>query len=461
MFYSMNSGITITNDGSHFALFDALVETGSPELPQVRQFAFGDSAEYQGRHYSDRNPGLALSTYGLYQGLRGLEGAMQRLHLDPKFAGNYSRNQRDRIPIVMLLPALSAALVFVFTFLLVRDSGVGSVPSLLAALSILLGTICLRYGTVFYSHMFAAALLVSALWAIFRYVRVGSRVYLPIGIFALSLGVLVEHLLVIVFLPVALYLLFNGSYKRMTAAEIAAIVVAGITPMFILMAYNWVCFGSVFSIAHFHHATDVANHHLGTLLRFEGTLVATGNLLFGAPEAEVGRQDLLGLFSASPFLYFSLLAIPLAILGMRKFSKEDLVLFASIVLLILGGASVFAPYGGWDRDYRYFLAAIPLFAPSIGYVLDYLLQLAGKRFAGGLKYSAIAVFVVLVVVSIQAQVAHVRHPGQAQYPSLFINYQAALINVSLFFGFVISAGLLLIFLVACCRWIRSKLLQVP
>ena len=42
VFYSMNSGITITNDGSHFALFDALVTTGSPELRHVRQFAFND-----------------------------------------------------------------------------------------------------------------------------------------------------------------------------------------------------------------------------------------------------------------------------------------------------------------------------------------------------------------------------------------------------------------------------------
>ena len=169
LFYSLNSGITITNDGSHFALFDSLVTTGSPELQHVRQFAFNDSAKYKGRYYSDRNPGLALATYSLYQGFRPLEGWMKPLKLDPKMARRYSEGQKSRATIVMLVPSICGSLLILAIFTLARQLGTGFYASLLTALAIVFGTIAFRYATLFYSHIFSATLLTWGLILLFSY----------------------------------------------------------------------------------------------------------------------------------------------------------------------------------------------------------------------------------------------------------------------------------------------------
>ena len=460
VFYAMNSGITITNDGSHFALFDSLVTTGSPELKQVRQFAFGDSAEYNGKFYSDRNPGLALFTVAFYQGAQPLEKWMKALRLDPGFARNYTEGQRSRISLVMLVPAVSGGLVLLFTFFLARQMGVALWASILASLSILFGTIMLRYSTVFYSHSFSAALLVCSLWLIFSYRKQGSLAALFVGVFCFSFAVLAEHLLVVVFLPVLVYLLVLKPRDLFRFSSLLGVVVAGLMPMSVLMMYNWVCFDSPFVLAHFHHSHDTANHEITTLLRLDQSLGVAGNLLFGAPESEVGRKDLVGLFSASPFLY-SLALFPLLVAKRySKFTAEHAVLAVSVILLMLGASSVWEPYGGWDRDYRYFVVAVPLLAPFVGAVLDFLLHAAPGVFYRSIKYLAILAFFGLCYISVKNQLAHVRHELQVQPPHLLINYDSSLVNVSLLLGFLIACAVVLLFLYkAVFNRARSEVLE--
>ncbi len=441
-FYSINSGITITNDGSHFALFDSLVTTGSPEIKRVRQFAFGDSAEFEGKYFSDRNPGLALFSYVFYQTTRVLEGNTKPLNLDPKFSRNYSEEQKVRIRLVMLVPAIFGALAFLGLIALLREMDVGYLSTIIVSSALLFGTIMLRYATVFYSHIFAACLLVFGLLLVFSYRRKNSINLLTLGIFLLSFAVITEHLIVVVFLPVFAYLIAQKSADLVRPISLAKLSLAGIVPMLALMIYNWICFDSPFSIAHFHHASDAQNHELGTLLRFDHTLSAAKNLLFGAPKSVVGRQDMVGLFSSSPFLYFVLLFPLLAILGYRQVTLEHWVLAVSILLLILGGASVFAPYGGWDRDYRYFLVAIPLFGPFLGSVLDVLFEKNNEWMGRCIKYLALFGFSALCILSLRDQLAHIRHPGQIQYTHLLVNYDAAIVNVSLFFGFMVVTFLM-------------------
>jgi hypothetical protein len=125
-------------------------------------------------------------------------------------------------------------------------------------------------------------------------------------------------------------------------------------------------------------------------------------------------------------------------------NAEYFLLIACIVLVMLGGASVFAPYGGWDRDYRYFVAVMPLFAPFIGAVLDFLLDKGNGRVFSYLKYLALALFLGLLLLSTRQQFAHIRHESQIQYTHLLINYEAALVNVSLFL--VLSASVVLLLL---------------
>jgi len=282
----------------------------------------------------------------------------------------------------------------------------------------------------------AAALLSSGLLLVFSSTKTESENRLWIGFFLLSSAVLVEHLLVVVFFPVLVSLIKNRCEYLLRASLIFKVFVAGFIPMVVLMLYNWTCFDSPVSIAHFHHATDTQNHDIGTLLRFDHALTAATNLLFGATKAEVGRQDLVSLFSSSPFMYFTLAFFLLVAVGYHRFTTKHFVLITSIILLTLGGSSVFAPYGGWDRDYRYFMAIIPLFAPLLGVVLDFLVNNAHGRVIMSAKYLVLLIFMWLLFLSVKNQVAHIRHDGQIQYTHLFVNYEAALVNVSLFLALV-------------------------
>jgi hypothetical protein len=436
--YSLNSGITITNDGSHFALFDSLVTTGSPELKTVKQFAHGDSALYDGRYYSDRNPGLALFTVAFYQGARYIEPWTEPLRLDPQFNRSYNGGQRSKIGIVMLVPAFAGGLVFLLTFLLARQMGVGYLTAIASSAAVLFGTILIRYTTVFYSHALATAFLVSGLFCVFSFRNSGAQARVIGGVFLLSCAVLVEHLTVLVFLPVLAYLLYTMPREILRPTSIAGVVLAGLVPMSLLMTYNYICFDSPLSIAHFHHSHDKANHEISTLLRFDKASSAAINLLFGAPKSEVGRQDLTGLFSSSPFLYFAFFYPCLLVAGYRKPSAEHLTLFCCMVLLIVGGASVWDPYGGWDRDYRYFVVIAPLFTPFLGTVLDFLFERHSRHSVNFVKYAAILMFVGLFYVSVTHQLAHVRHAVQIQAPSILINTGPALVNVTLFLGLLFT-----------------------
>jgi hypothetical protein len=406
VFYSMNSGITITNDGSHFALFDSLVTTGSPELQQVNQFAFNDSARYGDKFFSDRNPGLALSTYIFYQGARHLESAARPLHLDPYMAFRYTEDQESRIPLVMLVPALSSGVLFIGIFLLSSSLGSTFTASLTSALTLVFGTIALRYSTVFYSHIFASALLVWGLVLTFNYRQRGDPKHLCCGVFLISGATLAEHLAILAFIPVIVYLALSLGKTLFRPAIAIPVVISGLVPMLALMYYNYVCFESPFSIAHFHHSSDT-------------------------------------MMSASPFLYFALLWIPLVLSGRNKLRGEHMVLLTAFCLILAGAASFWAPYGGWDRDYRYFLIAVPLLAPFLAKVLDFLLTGSNLPWVNIGRYLCLALFVLAIIVSITNQLHHVRHQMQMQYNTHFPNWEAALTNVSVAVLVIVLIGMVL------------------
>ncbi len=442
-FYALNSGITITNDGSHFALLDSLLRNGSPQLLQPRQFAFGDSALYEGRYYSDRNPGLAFLTYAVVQLLEPIATWFQPLRLDPLMGPRYDQAQRQLIPVVMLVPAFAASALLIAMTALSRNFGARLPAALLAALMLLSGTLLLRYATLFYSHIVAASLLTWSVTALIRFARGGRDCLLWFAALLFSFAVLVEHLLLVTLLPLATYLLTRSARRILAPATLLPTLLAGALPMGMLGIYNVVCFDSPFSLAHFHHSVDTANHKLGTLFNFERLGTVLGNFLFGASKAEVGKQDLTGLIVTSPFLLACLLPLFSGKLRERGVRGEAATLAACILLVVVGAAGVFAPYGGWDRDYRYFVAILPLCAPLLALAVDTLLDLRRKRFGGACCVVGLALLGAAWAYAAHFQFGHVRHAMQAPFPTPWINLRPALVNVSLAWLYLGACALLL------------------
>ncbi|MEP5567142.1 MAG: hypothetical protein ABJN62_04850 [Halioglobus sp.] len=325
----------------------------------------------------------------------------------------------------------------------------------ITAVSLIAGTLLLRYSTLFYSHITASALLIWGLVLIFRFRQSSSLPAIAGGVFLLSLAVLVEHLLILVFIPTFIYLLLCCRDELFTPKYLLTTILAGVLPMSVLMLYNWICFESPFSLAHFHHSTDTANHSLSSLFQFERVREVLVNLLFGAPKEEVGRQDLTGLISSSPFLI--IIAVPLIVLlKNQQWPKAETVVTTSAILLVmLGAASFHSPYGGWDRDYRYFLAVVPLCAPLLASGLTLVTVQPVSSVAKAGKWLALIVFSYLFWVSAEFQFHHIRHASQVQYPTPWINQHAALFNVSLLWIYLAALMLLLAITVRASRFSKN------
>ncbi len=444
----MNSGLTVTNDGSHFALLDALLYNDSPALENPRQFAFGDSAYFEGRYYSDRNPGLAFITWTTTKVLTPVQAWFAPLLLDPRMGPRYNEVQVSLIRGVMLVPAFAASALFAAMIALSRTLGASYPNALAAAVMVLTGTLLFRYATLFYSHIVAAALVTWSVVLVLRYAAGGPARMLWGGAFLFSLAVVVEHLVALVLIPLGACLLASSAQRIFTARTLFPTILAGLFPLGLLATYNTVCFNSPFSLAHFHHSEDVANHSLSTLFNFQRVGEVLGNFMLGAPRAEVGKQDLTGLLTTSPFLLACLLPVFSGSFRSRGSSAAALTLAGAILLVIIGAAGVFAPYGGWDRDYRYFVAILPLCAPFLALALADLLAMPHSwpaRTGQGLGFALLFAGWVYAVIF---QLGHVRHSLQPQYPTHWVNLQAAAINVSL--------AWLYFTLIACLLWLVWK-----
>lgn len=431
LFYALNSGITVTNDGSHFALIDSLVERGSPELLDNARFAVGDSAKFDGKIFSDRNPGLALFGYAFYRALAFLTPATLEMRLDPGMGRKMTPPEERRLRLLMLIPPLSGSLLFLALFSLLRHLRFQVATGFVVAGAFLFGTIALRYSTVLYSHAFVTLLVVTSHLLFFKFGAWGKRLHLWSGTFLLSYAVLSEHIAVLLFVPLVGYVLMARGREFLRPGLLAGFVAAGAVPMIVLAVYNQVCFESPFSIAHFHHATFAETRELNTLFVFTPTPAVLWRLLFGASKEVVGRNDLLGLVNGSPFVLLGLAVMPLAALGKVRVRTELYVLLAGFALVAVFAAANWSPYGGWDRDYRFFLIVVPLLSPFVALPLEWLLRDRGRGGRALFCGIAVGLFGLLVLYSVRVQFAHIRHYPQVQFPNPLVNLSAALVNVGL------------------------------
>jgi hypothetical protein len=234
---------------------------------------------------------------------------------------------------------------------------------------------------------------------------------------------------------------------------LACIIIASAIPAFILMTYNYICFENPLSIAHFHHSYDQTKHSLKTWFVFQQSIIQNYRLLFGAPVEIVQKKDLMGLLTSSPFLLFIFLSIPLFIRKKIKITLEHWTALAGFAFVMFIASSISKPYGGWDRDYRYFCIAVPLLAPLLATVIKWTIQGTNGIVSQKRKIAVMTIFSFPVLYSISKQLDHIRHIPQKQYLTHFINFEAAIINMGLFLILFTFLGLLVYFFM--CK-INSK-----
>lgn len=379
VYYATTSGLTSSNDGSHYALTRALAENGRFAIAPFDAYAEGnDIAVRDGIFYSDRPPGTALLAT-LFYGFGSL--------LPEPFATLPSRHDADnpRLPYVMLLPVLAGAVTAVLLYWFMRRLQISAAAALLATLIFGLGTLQWKYSTVLFSHALATLLVVACVVLTDRsaahhnrHTAIGRQT-VALG-FLLGLAVLVDYANGLLVGLVALWLLgaelgvwwrTGAAMPRRWLTVFGGLALGGLLPALFLAYYNQTNFGSPFTLSYAYAINYPWAGEFSTTFSFPLVPGLQAMLWWGEGagwcEGPCFNQ---GLFLLSPVL---LLAIPGLYWYGRAAPKTALWTTAVFLIFLL----LFArhqTFHGFTGDGRYLVPFIGLLIPSLGFSLEWLLR---------------------------------------------------------------------------------------
>ncbi len=430
LFYALNSGITCTNDGSHFALIKSLCDRSSARLNDNIVFAQHDSALYKEQYYSDRNPGTAFLVYGFLKFSEPFKDYFKNILVDPAVPLQaYSANLVSRC---LLIPPLCGSLIFICLVMIFSRLGLGHLSAVGLGLTLVLSTLILRYSTVLYSHMITAFLVSLAIFLLLESENKNRFYQLLLAAWVLSLAVLVEHPAVVLFIPLGIYCLLRYKLTLFWPSRLLLMIFAVVLPLLPLLAYNAMNFDGPFVIAHFYQTAYPRLHKLETILDPYQAPFKLWELLFGG-------NGFTSLFNSSPYLYLALASLLIFPLRMEKFNRVHFFLLASCLLGILPPA-LFSVDPGYDQDYRQALFVLPFIAVFLALGVKHIL-LSFREPAFFARFVFVATFLVIAIRSAQIHFEHIRHENQPVYLDYLVNSEAALRNTA---PIIIAAGLMLL-----------------
>ena len=358
------AGIVSTNDGSHYALTRALADDGTARIdPYVGYTAiqprrgtptpadYRDVSFYDGHFYSDRPPGTAWLAVPFYWA--------------GKVAGTLSGRRDVDFPLryTTMLPPVLGALTALALYGLARGLGAGPVAAIATAATGALTTLLLKYATLLYSHIAAAACVTAALAGIVAAEegardRAGPRRWgLAASGAALGYSGVVEYPNLLLLLPCGAYLLWRARTGDRQAP--LAFAAGWAVPVLLLLGYHWAVFDRPWRTSYTYQYYFEWSRRLTTTY-VTPPWIGLRWLLLGQGRPAGGA----GLLTVTPAFLLALWG--LAILARRGGeSRARAALLAGVTLcLLLLTAAHRTYYGGGSRDTRYLLAIVPaLYAP--------------------------------------------------------------------------------------------------
>jgi len=379
LYFATASGITSSNDGSHYALMRSMVENGRFTLSPFDNYAEGNDIALVGDQlYSDRPPGNALAAAIFYIAAAPLPAA--RTPLPSRHdAGN------PRLLYVLLLPVLAGAGTAVLLFTLLRDQQIACPAAFMTALFFGLGTAHWKYSSVLFSHALSSFLIMLAVVLALRRLRVSpAREWAAYGLLGGTLGfsVLVEYSNGLLVLILTLFLVWHSRPWRwdQLRTRLLPFALAGALSAAFLAFYNYSNFGSPFTLS---YSYAINYPWAGDFRETFSTPWLQGlkaMIYFGESGGWCGGTCYnQGFLLLSPIL---LAALP----GLVRFWQRDRAAFLLVNGLFLTYLLLFARHHtahGFTGDGRYLVPFLGLLAVSLGYTLDSLRRLRGGWAWGG------------------------------------------------------------------------------
>ena len=365
VYFATASGITCSNDGSHYALTRALAEEGRFSIESYDEYAEGnDLAVREGQLYSDRPPGTALIASAFYKLGDWLPSPLVELpsRHDP---GN------ARLPYVMMVPAWAGAGTVVLLYLLLRELDVSVFSALTISLVLGLGTTHWKYSSVLFSHAPSAFLVMLSVSLVIRMARAAALPWTaPVALgFVLGYAVLVEYSNVILVVAVALYLLLTVklSPSGSRLVPVPLFIAGGFLPAAFLAFYNTVNFGGPLTLSYDYAINYPWAGRFGETFSFPLAQGLRAMLVWGQGggwcDPTCYNQ---GLFLLSPVLLLSALGIRFYTYQARRESMLTLGLFLVYLLLF----SKHRTFHGFTADGRYLTPFLALWSIPLAFYLE-------------------------------------------------------------------------------------------
>ncbi len=370
LYFATASGITSSNDGSHYALVRAMAAYGRFELTPFDNYAEGnDVAIVDDRLYSDRPPGTAVTAMPFY-----LLGGF----LPEPFTSLPSRHDaaNPALLYVLLLPVWAGAGALALLYALLRRQQVSQTAALLACLVLGLGTVHWKYSSVLFSHALSGFLV---LLAVYLALALAQRPSAPWGRYAmlglvLGWAVVVEYSNGLLVLLVGLFVLAWGIRPytpQRLIATLCPFALAGLLFAAFLGYYNTINFGSPFTLSYAYALNYPWAGEFATTFSAPLLPGLKAMLYFGESGGWCGGPCYnQGIFLLSPVL---LLALP----GFYRYARRQGRAMGLTTAVFLAYLFLFATHHtahGFTADGRYLVPFYSLLAIPLAYTLEWVEQ---------------------------------------------------------------------------------------
>jgi hypothetical protein len=382
------------SQNSRLDLVLAIVDEGTLSIDSYYENT-GDYAYFNGHYYSDKAPGLSFLGVPVYAAFKGflafspVNRLMDKMVHTAAFESTLCEDGTGLLPqkvyfaaalysVTFFTVSVPAALLGVLLYGVLESWVASERTRFLATLVYGLATPAFAYSGMLFSHQLVAFLLFAAFCLAFQRRRQsisGRRAFL-IGML-LGWATITEYPAVLIASVVALYAWWpRRSVRTALWGTLGALVPCGL-----LVAYDWVIFGSILPKGYFYSVNYHNLHDVGLV-----------SITYPRPDALWGITfgSFRGLFFLSPVL---LLFLPgLGLWWRRRIYRPEwfVGLWAVASLLLFNGSSIMWE-GGYAVGPRYLLPMLPFMAIGLGIAWGKLAtQWAGRLIIGVLTSWSVA-----------------------------------------------------------------------
>lgn len=400
VYFATLSGVTSSNDGSHYALVRAIVDRGSFEITPYLSFTEHQDYALRGDlRFSDRPPGTALVASPLY--------ALGHLAPPPlqQLPSKHDPDNPLLLYAVLAAPLAAAGAVSLFYLTLRRHLGCAQSGALFATLALAFGTTNWKYGSVLYSHALGALVVSLSLYLVFALESQTKRQWLlalALG-FVLGFSPLVEYTNLPFAAVMGLYALpgfrerhadRDGEVSEIWWWGLITALIGGLIPIAFLLVYNTVNFGGPFELSTFNVDTVRWPQNEGMAADFATPLSV------GLPAMLFFGQENQGLFLLSPVALIGLIGA----IDLIRFSRKRSALVLGLFVMMLLIFSKSTTFNAATNDGRYLTPFLGLWFTAVAFAIDrYYLKSSGELSRLLLIFVAMG----LLMMSIRNQIVHI------------------------------------------------------